>query len=101
MTRMIRLGIAGAALAFTSTARPCDVRGYDPAAERPTEGICPTVVNYANPPEATDYDVSFYQKYAAVGPEEVAGSGSGETVEQTTSRQESEEEFVQMVWTAP
>ncbi len=98
MTSMIRLGVAAAALAFTSAARPCDVRGYDPAADGPRDGACPMIVRYA-PSDATDYDAS--PTYAAMN-DEAAGSGSGEPeATDPPDNHPSEDEFLQAVWTAP
>ncbi len=99
MTSMIRLGVAAAALAFTSAARPCDVRGYDPATDRPRDGACPMIVRYV-PPDATDYDTLAYS-YAAMN-DEAAGSGSGEPeATDPSDNHPSEDEFLVAVWTAP
>ncbi len=105
MQTMIRFGIAAAAaLAFTSTARACDVARWDLATDGPREGACPTVVTYA-PPDATDYDVSAVissYRLAARSNEETSGSGSGEPGAADPPRsQPSEDEFLLAIWTAP
>jgi hypothetical protein len=98
---MTRFGMAGAlAMTIATTARPCDVRGYDVEHERPRENSCPQVVTCEGY-DAVDYDAPRLVKQTR---DAMAGSGSGEpesTQASSATREQDEARFLKEVWSNP